>query len=339
MSRIDDEALDWFVRRTDGLAAADEARFQQWLAAHAEHAHAYGQWQQDWHELDAMPAAALHRLRQGIPSTQPAASRRPTQDRGAWHRLVAWIALPRTLVTGAGLALLLVCGLTGFLWWQPLHSATYIAANDKRIDTLLADKSRLQLAEGSRATATMYRTRREVELAQGRARFEISPDPARPLTVRAGALRITVVGTRFTVHHTTGPRGPGVRIAVEEGKVKVARAGWFVSSGDTVNLVAGQAIDGAADGTLGPVAPLLPADLAAWHERRVSFDNATLAQVLGEFGKFGDTRLIVRDPAVAALRVTGTFDLLRPDRFAQLLPQALPVRLAQAGGHTEIRAR
>ena len=61
--------------------------------------------------------------------------------------------------------------------------------------------------------------------------------------------------------------------------------------------------------------------------------------MLAEFNRQGDSRLVVRDPAVVALRLTGTFDLLRPDTFAQLLPRALPVRLTGADGRTEIRAR
>ncbi|QBI04813.1 hypothetical protein EYF70_03470 [Pseudoduganella albidiflava] len=244
----------------------------------------------------------------------------------------------RAIVAGAGLAVLLPAGLAGLAWWQPLASSSHVTAGNERLDTLLPDGSRLQLASSSRAALAIYRTRREIALAHGQARFEVASDPGRPFTVLAGALRITVVGTRFSVRHVAGPQG-GICIAVEEGRVRVARGGWFASSGEAVDLVAGQAIGSDASGVLGAVSAVRAADLAPWHTRRTSFENATLAQVLAAFERYGDTGLRVRDPAVARLRVTGTFDLLRPDRFAQLLPRALPVRLASAGGETEIRGR
>ncbi|WP_338770466.1 FecR domain-containing protein [Massilia sp. METH4] len=330
MSQAEAEALDWFVRRADGLAGADETRFQQWLAADPGHARAYAQWQQDWQGFGSLPDGAVERLRQGLGRPQPATT--PP------HRsFSSWLALPRTIAVGAGVALLLACGLAGAMWWQPLSSASHATAQGERLDTMLADQSRLQLAPASRALVHIFRTRREIELPEGQARFEISRDPARPLTVIAGALRITVVGTRFSVHH--GAHGGGVRVAVEEGHVRVSPRNWFTSAADTVDLRAGQAIGSDAQGALGPVSAVRAADLAPWHERRTSFENATLGEVLAAFSRHGDTGLTVRDPSVAALRLTGTFDLLRPDTFAQLLPQALPVRLAKDRGITEILAR
>ena len=44
----------------------------------------------------------------------------------------------------------------------------------------------------------------------------------------------------------------------------------------------------------------------------------------------------MRDPAVAAMRVGGSFDLREASSFAQALPLLLPVRLKSAGGVTEI---
>jgi RNA polymerase sigma factor (sigma-70 family) len=159
----------------------------------------------------------------------------------------------RAIVAGAGLALVLPGGLAGWVWWQPLAGSTHATAEGDHGDTMLADGSRLQLAPASRAAFALYRTRREAELAHGQARFEVSRDPARPFTVLAGALRITVVGTRFSVHRTAGPHG-GVRVAVEEGHVRVARSGWF--AGPAVDLVAGQAVGSDAGGALGAVSAL-----------------------------------------------------------------------------------
>jgi transmembrane sensor len=61
----------------------------------------------------------------------------------------------------------------------------------------------------------------------------VQADPDRPFDVLAGPLRITVLGTRFSVRYTADASVPGgVRVAVEEGRVKVAPAHAPVDADD-----------------------------------------------------------------------------------------------------------
>ena len=153
----------------------------------------------------------------------------------------------------------------------------------------------------------------------------------------AGPLRITVVGTRFSVRYTPGvPSRDGVQVAVEEGRVRVARDEHSAAGGAGVELLAGQQVASDMTGLLGAVSAVPAAGIAPWRESRVSFDDTPLDQALAEFGRYGAVHLTVREPAVAALRVTGTFDPRRPGNFARLLPQVLPVRLREQGGEAEI---
>jgi transmembrane sensor len=175
-------------------------------------------------------------------------------------------------------------------------------------------------------------------LPEGQARFQVKGDAGRPFNVLAGPLCITVVGTRFAVRYTPDiPGHDGVRVAVEEGRVRVARAGWFGDKGE-VELTAGQQIVSNANGTLGVVSNVALADVAPWRESRISFDNIPLKQVLAEFERYGDTQLQLADAHVAALRLTGTFDPNNLQNFTRVLPYALPVHLSKAGSVTEIRA-
>ena len=57
-----------------------------------------------------------------------------------------------------------------------------------------------------------------------------------------------------------------------------------------------------------------------------------LSQALAEFERYGPTRLAVRDPAVAAMRLSGTFDPRHLDNFRKALPKVLPVRLLDPQG-------
>lgn len=75
----------------------------------------------------------------------------------------------------------------------------------------------------------------------------------------------------------------------------------------------------------------------AWREGRVNFDGVSLSQALAEFERYGPTRIVLSDPAVAGLRVHGSFDLRRLDAFTRALPRVLPVRVTPtAEGGIEI---
>lgn len=350
----DEAALDWFVRRSAGLDAADEAAFQRWLAADPAHATAFARWEEDWSALDSLPAAAVQALRDALPEAAPAtgegaashprtqlASKQQASPRRAWFASLGGL-MPR-----AAMSALAITGVSAaLLTWQhqqPQFEQQYLSMRGEQRSIALPDGSQLHLDTATQAAISFYPGRREVHLTGGQAMFEVSANPERPFDVIAGPVRVTVVGTRFSVRYTPEVAGAdGVRVAVEEGHVRVRQrsalpdllAGLFGQS--AVDLVAGQQLLAGTDGTPGPVAAVAPTGIAPWRDSRVSFNDTPLEQALAEFARYGDTRLTVQDPAVAALRLTGTFDPKRLDNFIRVLPQVLPVRMRQGTEGTEI---
>ncbi|MDM0037578.1 FecR domain-containing protein [Variovorax sp. J22G21] len=333
---IDSAALDWFVRRGGGgIDAAEETAFQAWLAADGRHRAAFAHWQRDWAALDALPAEGLDSLRKRL-SADKAAARAAPLRRAWWRGLADWApqgALAAVLLTVVGGSYL-----AWSHWQQPLFVQSFATARGQQLDVALPDGSRLRLDTATRADVTFYRQRRELRLPEGQTVLQVKGDAARPFDVLAGPLRITVVGTRFSVRYTPGLSDKeGVHVAVEEGRVRVARADRAASgAGAAVELGAGQQVASDAAGRLGAVSAVPAAGIAPWRESRVSFDNTPLARALAEFERYGPTHLVVRDPGVAALRVTGTFDPHRLDNFSRVLPQVLPVRLRAQDDVTEI---
>lgn len=327
-SDLDNEALDWFVRFSDAPHAAQtDAAFQRWLAGHPDRQAAYARWQADWRQMDAFPLAGVERLRrQGAPDkdpTAPAPAAPSRGRRGGWSALLPQAAL-------AALVLSLACG-GGYLAWnhwqqQPVFAQSFETQRGQQLGVQLPDGSELRLDTGTRVEVSLYRQRREVRLPQGQAVFDVQADSARPFHVLAGNTRVAVVGTRFAVRHTHD--GP-VRVAVEEGMVSVAaldRADWAVW------LSAGQQMVGDV------VAAVASSGIAPWRDGRITLDNTPLSRALAEFERYGPTHMVVHDPAVAALRISGSFDPLRPDNFRQALVKMLPVRLQESGTHTQIVA-
>lgn len=326
------DALAWFVRSRGGLSEAEAHEMAAWQAQDPAHAQALARWQADWQQLDALPAQGVDRLRARLAqdlARERAAASRPARGwlAGAWAGRAAMAASVAVVAAG---------GLLAWHHWQqqPVFEKHIATRTGEQVDVQLPDGSSLRLDTATAIDVALFRQRREVRLPEGQAVFRVQGDAARPFDVLAGPLRITVVGTRFSVRNTPGiPGEEGVRVAVEEGRVRVARADAPVAaSGAVVELSAGQQISSDATGRLGPVAAVPPSGIAPWRESRVSFDNTPLAQALAEFGRYGPTRLTVRDPAVAALRLTGTFDPRRLDNFVRVLPQVLPVRMQAPAG-------
>ncbi|QAZ37946.1 histidine kinase [Methylibium sp. Pch-M] len=367
---LDIAAATWVARRRDGLDSAGEAELQVWLDADPRHAAVYDDMDATFGDLQQLPDDDLASLRAALaaqaPGTDlPPRTATPAAAAPAWRRWLHGIGrlVPRSAAAAGALALAGV-GWTGWIGWeqwrqQPLFERSYTTARGQQLTVALPDAagervskgSTLQLDTATRLEAHLYRDRREMHLKDGQALFAVHGDPARPLHVWAGPLRITVVGTRFAVRHTASGIDAGQTVvSVEEGRVRVARADRLADGhaagaseqgehGPAVELSAGQQVVVDPAGHIGPVASVPPAAIALWREGRVRFDQTPLAHAIAEFERYGPTGLVLRDPAVAALPVGGSYSLRQFQRFAQALPQVLPVRLVPLGNDMEVVAR
>lgn len=326
---LDAEAALWAARLHDGLSREEEAELQAWLAGAPARADRLAEVQGLEQRLDDLPADDRAALRAAVrPATagRGAVGLPPRAGRRVW---------PGALLAGLAVALV-VGGWQGWVHWQaqPTFVRTYATERGQQLSARLPDGSSLRLDTASRLEVVLYRQRREVRLAQGRAFFEVSRDGTRPFEVQAGAVRVTVLGTRFSVRHTTdGPAAGSVQVAVEEGRVRVARPGvdGAVSSAGAggsagLDLGAGQSVVAEAGGTVRPLPVAIDATLA-WREGRLVLDGTPLAEALAEFERYVDTGLVISDPAVAALRLNGSFDVREVGAFRRSLTQVLPVRL------------
>jgi len=129
-----------------------------------------------------------------------------------------------------------------------------------------------------------------------------------------------------------------VGVAVDEGRVRVAPLDEREAGAASVrHLVAGESVVAGSDG-VGPVVSS-GASVAPWREGRVTFEKTTLSQALAELDRYREGWLRIRDPRVASLQISGSFDLRHLDAFERVLPQVLPVVLRANGPFTDIVAR
>ena len=342
------QAALWVSRGKDGMDEASASRLQAWLAADPAHVEAYRAMEESSQRVSALPEHAIESIRTGLNRRGPPAAmagagtaRRSRPSLSA--RLVPRLGWAWPWAATAVATVVLMAGWAGLEHWrsEPVFTGDYVTARGQRLDVELPDGSMLQLDTATRVQVHLYRHRRDAKLLDGQAMFAVSADPTRPFDVAAGAARVTVVGTRFSVRYTHDGLDAGKAIvAVESGQVRVTgvprQEERKTAAGDRVELHAGQSVTANEAGRLEAIFDLPVQAVGAWRADRVTFGDTPLALALAEFERYADTGLVVRDPAVADLRLGGSFDLRQAGAFAQALPRLLPVRLERRGGTTEI---
>jgi transmembrane sensor len=181
----------------------------------------------------------------------------------------------------------------------------------------LSDGSIVMLNTASRIQIAFDPARRRVKLLAGQAWFQVAKNQPRPFTVEAGDRVITAHGTAFDVRLEDHER---LQVTLIEGRISVEA---LESSGAGPNIAAehedllpGDQLVTTATG----LATKRRTDLAratSWRERHIIFDNDTLATAVAEVNRYMDEKIVLADPRLESLRMSGVFIAGHRDSFLQ----------------------
>jgi len=125
------------------------------------------------------------------------------------------------------------CLLAGGVWYLKRPTPVVVARHEDPGVMTLGDGSIIRPAAGAVVVVKEVAADHvRVDLAVGKAGFEISHHPERTFVIEAGAVRVVVVGTMFSVERM----GEKTQVHVTEGHVRV---GWGVQSPVERDLYAG----------------------------------------------------------------------------------------------------
>ncbi|HWX66756.1 MAG TPA: FecR family protein [Rhodanobacter sp.] len=304
------EASAWLARlQGPARTAAAEAAFKSWLAADASHARAFTRVTDTW---DIIPGAA----RLSVGATAPRA-RRPRQ------RLL--------LAAAACFACLLIAGAGS---WFYLRDPVYRTAIGEQRTVTLSDGSYVTLNTDTELTVSYRKGVRRLRLHHGEAMFDVAKNPQRPFIVQTSAAQVRALGTVFDV------RSDPDRIAVYliKGRVEVSQR---KASRSQIQLAQATVLSPGERITLSAHAKQIldrpnAAEITAWRQGEVMFDNATLAEAIAELDRYGDSHVQLGDPALAPLRVSGVFAIRDPGEFASTIAQLHGLKVARSNGRTLI---
>ncbi len=302
------EAAAWVARlQGDARVAQTDAAFQDWLRSDPSHEEAFERATDIW---SIIPGAML------------TADDRPTAAaRRRIARPPAFAA--RQLALAASLLLVFVVGAT--LWLA--RAPTYTTAIGEQKVTTLTDGSRIALNTDSSVRVRYQPGERRVDLDYGEAMFEVAHNTARPFIVHAGPKLVRAVGTSFIVRRT----GDDVVVTLIQGKIQVkdTRSVTGRTTSPTV-MLPGDRLTSTGD------APAKldeqPADIAtAWRRGQAMFSDMPLAAAAADLNRYGGPPLVIDDPKVGALRVSGVFATNDPQEFAQAVAALHNLRVEKSG--------
>ncbi|MEI8573608.1 FecR family protein [Methylomonas sp. EFPC1] len=296
--KILQQAATWFVELQS--ESCDEQRrqaFAQWLLQNPAHQTAYDDIASLWGNLDELKTAEVAGL-------NTARSARPRVWRNG--KMLTVSLLLATVLTGAWLDF-------------KAPSRVYQTGIGERQTVQLADGSQLQLNTDTQLRVRLSWWRREIELQQGEAMFNVAHQAWHPFTVHTGNLQIKDIGTVFNVRHDNH----GTAVSVLEGEVALhAGRSWFGE-----NLPAGFSRKIDAGGHWQKPEKTNTKQVAAWLNGQLLFDHTPLTEVVAELERYHAVRFAFADPALAKQTLSGSFNSADLKPFLQALEKILPIRV------------
>lgn len=312
-SRASAEAAAWLARlQGDARTPAREAAFQDWLRADPAHQSAFERATDIWADL---PGAAL--LLDEPPVRAASTAPTPMAEARARRRLpLHQLALAASL--------LIAVGIGSFLWLS--RPSIYSTAIGEQKVATLEDGSRIALNTDSSVEVRYDPAQRLVELEHGEAMFEVAHNTARPFIVRAGDKQVRAVGTSFVVRR----EDKEVTVILLQGKVVVTDIRPAVKRIAPTYLIPGERLRAQPEGAVRVDAQ--PAEIAtAWRRGQAMFSDTPLIDAVAELNRYGGPRLVVDDPRLAALRVSGVFATNDTGEFARAVAALHGLRIEQTG--------
>jgi transmembrane sensor len=353
--RIVEQAAAWYLDLHDEPSEALRTEFLAWLKHSPAHVAEYLTIAQlhghlpgvaaldvrDAQQLEALAAteSPVVPLRRSTP--QPVADPAPhvaARARPRYRAVGGWMA--------AGVAVLVAALLLPRLAPQPLPAAvTYATGAGETRSVTLQDGSLIQLGQSSTIAVRFDARRRDIDLVQGNAVFDVGKD-FRPLQVRVGANVLHDIGTVFDIQQLPD----GHCVTVLSGRVDLlAQANTWQAMGsrllgrsDDGNLLAKLA--GGQQAVFDDRGALTRLDVhadtaqaTAWLPHDIHFEGSPISEVARRFNAYTTHPILIDDPVVAAIRISGRFHAHDADSFLAYLAAMPGIRVERGVDAVHIR--
>lgn len=332
------EASDWLLRMDNpNRTEEDVNEWLRWCDQDPENLLAFEAFQRDWRDLDALkvgidaevsaPAARVvsddlilsELQKKALPEQK---FHRPSISRAQWRKLTVRLA------TAACLALIALAVILLLPHERDVSiPRQQVAATQTNRAATLPDGSRIILSAQTSIDVDFNGAKRNLELSAGEAYFKVKHDRRHPFIVHAGDISVTAVGTAFDVRRESD----GVTVTVEEGTVEIA-GNVFAKKGlpTTWRAEAGYRLTYSSQGRTAKIASVDTSSALEWRGGELAYVWEPLGAVIEDLNRYSQHKVIIKDPAIAELRFTGTVFTASVADWVKAVEQAYPVRADNA---------
>lgn len=324
--QTEEAAARWLARRQEpDWSEADQRELDNWLTEAVANKMAYWRLDYWWKQADRIAAVG-----EAVVDT-------PRMRVGSAARISAPMAIAASLAVIFSATIL-------YVERSPRPSGSESAELvAQRVETRVGGHKIIPLNDGSRIelnTATSLRAAvttesRDVWLDRGEAYFEVKHSDKVPFRVHAGTRTVTVLGTKFSVRRDRGK----VIVSVVEGRVRIdeVNAGQKALSPTTTTITRGNiAIAENGSTYVAAQAPVLVEDSLAWRDGMLTFEQSTLGDVVAEFNRYNQQKIVIVDPEVASIRVGGNFSASNVGGFTRFLRNTFGLTVENSGNEIKI---
>lgn len=310
------QAAAWLIRLEADTSPDTLAQWNDWLSQDTRHHAVYVRIENGWRQTECLKSlrpldgAVNPDVLTTFPGLQPRPPAPPDEFRPSAVRVIfaATVALATMVLA------------TWFHVPEPEHGIrrTELGGFAR---TMLPDGTTVLLNTNSEIQVRFNRSLREVILTRGEALFTVAHAEGRPFEVAAGGASVRAIGTSFIVRRV---EPESVEILVSRGRVSVAPG----SATPTLTLTAGDdtTVDARGHVATGRVDVSDIGRRLAWTRGQIWLNETTLADAIAEFNRYNSRKFVLADPALATLRVGGSFTATDPKAFVAALERVFGIR-------------
>ncbi|MCF6246341.1 MAG: FecR domain-containing protein [Desulfobacula sp.] len=212
---------------------------------------------------------------------------------------------------------------------------TELVAVNSVIESHLPDGSQISLNTGSELEyAKNFNKNKRVVKLKGEAFFKVTHNPKKPFIVKAGKLKIEVVGTEFNVNAKS--RKGNVEVVVNSGKVLVYTEtdksdAKLLKAGDKAKFILKKSKIIKETNT--------NPNFLAWKTKKLVFDRTKLEDIVRTLNHTYSVHIIIKNPALRNCTLTNTFEQQSLESILKVLEATLDIQISKKGAVYEISGK
>ena len=319
-------AFEWATLADRGLAEDERAQLDAWLAKDERHLGAYHRALAAY-AFSARSGIFIEPLSDAVPARpQPELYDGETEDVPELAHARFRRHISRRAVLGmAGTA---AAGVAAMAYW---HGPSGAASEEHVLRTAAGEVRNVLLDDGTAIvldTATELRVSlsgrtRDIVMLAGKAIFDVAFDPSRTLLLHAIGFTARARHASFSVESfsRTLPQ-----LMVREGKLDLTP-----TAATTITLQAREQATVAPGGyvTLQRLSSAEVERELLWKQGKIAFTNTPLSEAIAAFRRYGGPLIVLDNPRLGSLEVTGMFSGNDPRGFARAVAQAFDLRVRE----------